>query len=118
MDGDRIFLHFGARNLYVWRGRRYSRHDYLHRSDVDLSRGSSNAAGRVERWRPNRCATPMFDGNLADVLHLGCHRQPGAGLQALDLSRHLGGREDGQAFLKLTRKSYTTRSEPLRTGEV
>src|SRR5260370_38460253 len=33
----------------------------------------------------------MLDGNLADVLHLGCHRQPGAGLQALDLSRHLGG---------------------------
>jgi hypothetical protein len=89
MDGDRIFLHFGARNLGVWRGRRYSRHDYLHWSDVDLSRGSSNAAGRVERWLPNRCAAPMFDWNLADVLHPGGHRQSGIGLQTLSIGRSI-----------------------------
>jgi len=85
--GDRVFLHFGARNLCVWQGRRYSRHDYLHRSDVDLSRGSSYAAGRVERWLPNRGIAAMLYGNLADVLHLGGHRQSGARLQALDLGR-------------------------------
>jgi len=56
MDGDRIFLHFGARNLRVWQGRRRSGHDYLHRSHVDLSRGSTHAAGGLERRLPNRCA--------------------------------------------------------------
>jgi hypothetical protein len=79
-DGWMAIAYFfiSALGTYVfWRGRRYSRHDYLHRSDVDLSRGSSNAAGRVERWLPNRRAAPMFDWNLADVLHLGGHRQSG-----------------------------------------
>src|SRR5580704_12253261 len=45
----------------------------------------------MERRRTNRRAAAMRNGTVADVLHLGGYRQSGAGLQAVDLSRHSRG---------------------------
>jgi len=44
-DGDHLSLRFRPRSVCVWKGWRRSSDDHLHRSRLDLSRGSSNAAG-------------------------------------------------------------------------
>jgi len=78
---------FGPRSIRVWPRRRHPRHDYFHWLDLDLSRRSSNALGRVEGRRPTCGAVPMPHRSLAYVLHLGGHRKYCPGLQVLDLIR-------------------------------
>jgi len=49
VDGDRLSLRFRPWSVCVSKGWRRSSDDHLHRSGLDLSRGSSNAAGGVEQ---------------------------------------------------------------------
>src|SRR5260370_36128637 len=88
MDGDRLSVRVRPWSVCVWKGWRRSSDDHLHRSRLDLSRGSSNAAGGVERRLTAGSAAPMPDRELSGVLHVGSHREFWAGLQALDLVRH------------------------------
>ena len=86
MDGHRLSLYFGTRSIRVWPRRRYPRHDYFHRFDLDLSRRSSNALGRVDHRRTVGSFVPMSHRNLAYVLHPGGHRKYCPGFQVLDLT--------------------------------